>query len=371
MNVEEAQGQTKAIEEVEAQGQAEPIPKKKPAKRWTWSKAKDMPKRHLTGYNIFFKYTQLRVINGISEEDTEENMIACIEAIIQDCSRKKRRRERKKHGMISLKNLTKVVSKKWKNIDERQKAIFERYAEMERDKYFTKVKIWKAKKEAEMINAYHGINRSDDNDSKHSWSSASLDDSDRSYSSWLTDTQKSLSSAAELDVSEKSYASYLTNTKAKSSGDERRHLDSGDRGDLEEPLELKPRSLPRTIVGDSSINRTETETGNEEFRELKKRYKAVTEELDSAYLELYAAVLFDSKKNENREGESGGRFKSCDDDENKNRSNPSSEIPIDAVEPRGRRLESCTDGPIDDEAISGEGLDDVDIDLDFARFHEI
>ena len=62
---------------------------------------------------------------------------------------KSSRSHTKTHGKISFVDLAKTVAKKWKELDQASKAVYNAFADMERNLYKEKVKAWERRKKAE------------------------------------------------------------------------------------------------------------------------------------------------------------------------------------------------------------------------------
>ena len=93
------------------------------------------------------EHTRSRIVAGHTEEATPEETVRSIEAILSKSPEK--RRHRKTHGRISFGDLARTIADKWKTLEQKDKAIFDHYAEIDMLRYRREVKVWKEKKDRE------------------------------------------------------------------------------------------------------------------------------------------------------------------------------------------------------------------------------
>lgn len=118
-----------------------------------WKKPRDKPKRPLSSYNIFFKHTRSRIINGDDEEATPEEVTrAAVEAIVANSTQPRvPRSNRKTHGQIGFGDLAREIASRWKVLDTETRAIYDHYASLDMQRYRSEIAAWKAKMERQAI----------------------------------------------------------------------------------------------------------------------------------------------------------------------------------------------------------------------------
>jgi len=92
------------------------------------------PKRPLTAYNYFFRSERARLL-GLKDDEF-------------DFQNRGKRKHRKTHGMIGFKDLANHVGEKWKNLDPKEKEIYQRKFECDRKRYHEELCEWEQAKKA-------------------------------------------------------------------------------------------------------------------------------------------------------------------------------------------------------------------------------
>jgi len=115
-------------------------PKRDPKEGW--------PKRPLSAYNIFFKEYRNKLIGHELKDERSTQRLRTKKGY---CRMKQPRKRRKKHGLITFANLAKSVATKWKEMDEREKAIYQDVAKKNADKYARDLRFFLKKRSQQKL----------------------------------------------------------------------------------------------------------------------------------------------------------------------------------------------------------------------------
>jgi hypothetical protein len=127
------------VTEKPTQGQE---PKKKRKRRRPlvpWKKPKDMPRRPLSAYNIFFRKQREAMMSAAAA--AAETGAAAASAI---AAKRSRKRSGKSLG-IGFANLARTIAAKWKELDSESRAPYEGVAASEKERYNQEMLVWRAK----------------------------------------------------------------------------------------------------------------------------------------------------------------------------------------------------------------------------------
>lgn len=101
-----------------------------------------LPLRALSAYNFFFRDERDRIVHGGEYEltaDKKKQMLAA--HWFRD--RTKKRRHRKTHGKIAFTELSRVISQRWKELDETTKAFYQQVAAEDLERYHRELDQYK------------------------------------------------------------------------------------------------------------------------------------------------------------------------------------------------------------------------------------
>ena len=162
------------------------------AKKRSWKKPADKPKRPLSAYNLFFKAERARLISGGTSSTSNAG----------DAKRK----HRKTHGKIGFAALAQNIAGKWKTLSAKDRRPFEQKAAVEKARYRKELEAWQQVQKEKKLNEPAGTSNEDALTGNHSSSNNAVPDSpvsspDAAQSS--TDNDKKMGNATDSTTSNK------------------------------------------------------------------------------------------------------------------------------------------------------------------------
>ena len=130
-----------------------------------WKKPPDMPRRPLSAYNLFFKHERERLVAEVAAGMINSPQGSVASSNNDDNDRKrdstpKARRLHTKASGIGFANLAKTIGNKWRSLEPGTRAIFERQAIEEKERYSKEIDRWRSKQPKEKAGDEHQNNNS-------------------------------------------------------------------------------------------------------------------------------------------------------------------------------------------------------------------
>ena len=162
------------------------------AKKRSWKKPADKPKRPLSAYNLFFKAERARLISGGTSANNDSSP--------GDAKRK----HRKTHGKIGFAALAQNIAGKWKTLSAKDRRPFEQKAAVEKARYRKELEAWQQVQKEKKLNEPAGIANAG-SPIGNSSSNNAVPDSPVSSSdaAQLADSDKMMSNASDSTTSNK------------------------------------------------------------------------------------------------------------------------------------------------------------------------
>ena len=112
------------------------------AKKRSWKKPADKPKRPLSAYNLFFKAERARLISGGTSSAGNDD----------PNSGDAKRKHRKTHGKIGFAALAQNIAGKWKTLSAKDRRPFEQKAAIEKARYRKELEAWQQVQKEKKLN---------------------------------------------------------------------------------------------------------------------------------------------------------------------------------------------------------------------------
>ena len=123
------------LDPISPSGEKPKVKRKRKSPAVPWKKPKDMPKRPLSAYNLFFKDERERLLGTAASQKKEGD---------QATTGAKTGKRKKSTGGIGFANLAKTIAAKWNDLDPESRAPYEQTAAKEKARYDAAVAKWRA-----------------------------------------------------------------------------------------------------------------------------------------------------------------------------------------------------------------------------------